>query len=370
MKYLMLVLLFFTGTVQAQSLSESSRSVRARGMGGVLIPFVNNAEAVFYNPAALGKTAALDITLMNLIGGANEFTIDSLSEIQDIDVNDSSTFNQFFGKRIWAQASAKAAISIANLSFGYLNDAEVSTVLHNPAFPQFETYFRNDSAVYLGGAVALGPQSYLGMSVKRVNRWGGATQELGLSTISDANNIEDIGDSFDNRGQGYGLDVAVMTELPSPFKPTFAVVWEDVGSTAFTKTDGLEAPPRIEQNLSFGAGISMDLPGLDWQLGMETRHLLQSDIEIGKKLYFGTEVSLPMIDLRAGYSQGYLTYGAGVNFLILHLDAVSYAEETGVYPGQSGDRRYMVSLSIDLSFDANFNFTDNTGKKRKLKQRR
>jgi hypothetical protein len=60
----------------------------------------------------------------------------------------------------------------------------------------------------------------------------------------------------------------------------------------------------------------------------------------------------------------------GLNFLIFHIDAVSYTEELGVYPGQTAENRVMVGLSIDLGFDADFKFTDNNGKKRKVKQRR
>ncbi len=75
-----------------------------------------------------------------------------------------------------------------------------------------------------------------------------------------------------------------MTEIPAPFlKPTLALVWQDVGSTSFNKTDGADAPPHIEQNLSFGAGLGLDLPGLDWSIGAELRHLLEPDVDIGKK---------------------------------------------------------------------------------------
>lgn len=372
MKLLIVFFLFLTTiSVQAQSLAEGSRSVRSLGMGGVMIPFVHGAEAIFYNPAALGTSPTLDIRLLDLTVGANTFTVENLKEIQDIDANDPSTYNRFFGKKIWAQTTGKVAVSLPYLAVGYLNDAEVTTELHNPAFPAFNTYFRNDEAFYLGGAFAIGPDSYVGMSVKRINRWGGITQDLGVSTIANANNLQDIGDNFQNKGQGYGMDLAVMTEIQAPLlKPKLALVWQDIGSTSFNKTAGVDAPPHIEQNLSFGAGLGMDLPGLDWSIGAEMRHLLEPDIDIGKKIHVGTEVSLPLIDLRAGYNQGYFTYGAGVNFLIFQIDAVSYTEELGSYPGQTGDSRYMVSLSFDLSFDANFKFTDNNGKKRKLKQRR
>lgn len=370
----LLTIVFFAQLVQAQSLSETSRSLRALGMGGVYIPFVTGADAVFYNPAALGRVSGLDIKLASVAvggGSTSDLTQETLNELQNIDPNDPSTFNNLFGKRIWLQGTGKVAFALPYFGMGYLTDYETSLELHNPAYPEFDTYFRNDTAIYLGGAVPLGPVSYLGMSLKRINRWGGNSQQLSLTEVSNATSIDDIGRNFDRKGQGYGLDLAVMTEIPLPLlKPTFALVWQDAGSTSFTKTSGTEAPPHIEQNLSFGAGVALDLPGLDVAVGGELRHLLEPDIQAGKKLHLGAEVSLPVLDLRAGYGQGYLSYGVGLNFLIFHIDAVSYTEELGVYPGQTAENRVMVGLSIDLGFDADFKFTDNNGKKRKVKQRR
>ncbi|WII72877.1 hypothetical protein QJS83_03205 [Bdellovibrio sp. 22V] len=372
MRFWLLICFLITGmNSHAQSLGDSSRSIRSRAMGGVLVPFANDSDALFVNPAALKRASLIDIKLVDVSVGAGKYIVENLEAFQNIDPNDPTTLDPFYGKKLWAQATGKVAVSLPLVAIGYLNDSEVSAELHNPAFPQFETYFRNDEAIYLGGAVSIGPSSYLGMNLKRINRWGGTVQELGVSDIANASSLSDVGDRFSDKGQGYGVDLAVMTEIPLPvLKPTLTLVWQDVGSTAFKVTSGTEAPPHIEQNLTFGAGVGVDLPGLDWVIGMEARHLLEPDIELGKKLHLGTEISLPLIDLRAGYNQGYLSYGVGVNFFIFHIDAVSYTEETGFYPGQAGDARYMASLSIDLSFDANFKFTDNNGKKRRLKQRR
>ncbi len=367
---LFFLIFFLSMGSQAQSLGDQGRTVRSLGMGSVLVPFVKGADALFYNPAALSRSGLIDIRLMDLTIGTNADTVGQLETIQNIDANDSSTFNSLFGEQIWVKANGRAGAAIPLFAMGYMTDYEVSAQLNNPVFPQFETYFRNDEAYYLGTSFKVAPGTSLGFSLKRINRWGGSTEDLGVADVANASSLSDIGASFSNKGQGTGLDFAILHEVPAPFSPTFTLVWQDVGSTAFRMTAGSEAPPAIEQNLTFGTGVGVDLPGLDLLLGMEVRHLLQSDLEIGKKLYIGTEISLPLIDVRAGYTQGYLSYGVGLNLFILNLDLAAYQEELGAYPGQSGDQRYMVSLNFDLSFDAEFNFTDNSGKKRKLKQRR
>ncbi len=350
---------------------ETARSIRSLGMGGVYIPIVKDTDALFYNPAALGRLDGMDIQLINVGLGANITDPEKISALTEIDPSDPTTFNALFGEKYWFGGAGKVAVAVPYFGVGYFTDYSVELELHNPAFPEFQTYFLNDSGFVVGGAVAILPNTYLGMNFKKIVRWGGTVQDLGLDAIvGGGTSMEAIGNSFDSKGTGYGLDLALTTELPFPLKPTFAIVWQNVGDVAFTKTAGTEAPPHIHQNLSIGAGMDLDLPGLDIAVGAEARHLTDYDVQLGKKLHIGAEISLPILDFRAGYSQGYLSYGVGVNLLVFRLDAVSYTEELGVYPGQTADNRYLIGLSIDLSFDANFNFQDNNGKRRKLKQRR
>ena len=371
--FLLLFFQIFTCLSFAQSsgeLYERPRNVRSLGMGGVYIPFVNGPDAIVHNPAALGRVEGINFHLAEVNIGANgEEAYEIYKDLDELD--DPNTYNGLFGKRLWAQVNGQTSFAIPYFGMGYYTDYNVSLELHNPGFPEFETYFRNDQAYVIAGAFTIGPGAYVGIAGKKVDRWGGDTQDLGLSTIANASDLEAIGDNFDNKGTGYGIDIAVLQEIDLPFlKPTLTAVWQDVGSTAFTQTGGADAPPRIAQNLSVGAGVLLDLPGLDVSAGVEGRHLLEPDIQIGKKVHLGAEVSLPLIDVRAGYSQGYLSYGVGLNLFILRVDAASYTEELGVYPGQTAEQRYMVAISLDLGFDADFKFTDNNGKKRRLKQRR
>lgn len=366
---LLVLFLMLPQLSRAQEAYEMGRTIRSLGMGGMYIPLATGVDAVFYNPAALAKGSGLNIELMNLWFGLNGQEAYDLIQAGS-SITSPASYNQFFGKKVWFEADGRAGVTLPYLGLGFLSQTNVSLELHNPGFPQFQTYFNSDIVVGLAGAMSLGNKNYLGMTLKRVQRWGGETIDLGLTTIANANSLSSIGDNFQNRGTGYGIDLAYMKEFDGPLSPNISLVWQDVGVTSFLKTDGAAAPPSINQNVSLGVGGNLDLPGLDIAMGAEMRHLLESEIQIGKKLHVGTELSLPFIDLRAGLGQGYMSYGLGMNFLIFRLDAVSYTEELGVYPGQTGQNRILLGLSIDLSFDANFNFVDNNGKKRKLKQRR
>lgn len=362
--------LFFLwiSTASAVEIRESNRSVRALGMGNAYLTTVSDTDALFYNPAALAKLSGFNLQLANLRTGVNGLEIYELVQNAG-DLSQPSGYNQFFGKPVWLEANGKAAIALPNFGFAVFTNNNLGFELHNPAYPEFETHFISDYGFVLGGSVPIGSYASFGATVKRISRWGG-DEVIGVGAITSGSGVTALEDAFKDKGVGYGMDASIMYTSPSPFSPAIAIVWQDIGCTTFEKTDGLKAPPRIRDNLSIGLGTNVDLPGFDWATSLDLRHVTNNDEQVGKKIHLGTEFSLPLIDLRAGLNQGYPSYGVGLNLLLLRIDAAYYAEEIGVYPGQTASNRIQVGVSIDLSFDANFKFTDNSGRKRKLKQRR
>lgn len=363
---LTIFLILIANFAHAAEVIETHHNVRSNGMGGIYMSIVNNSDAIFVNPAALGRTEGLNWQVMNVEFGING--LDIYEDFNNIDSGDSNTFSQFFGRDIWLRGGGKTAVTLPYFGVGAYTDTQTHLVLHNPAFPQFDTTFLSDYGLVVGGAFPLGPISYGGITFKRISRWGGQ-QDIDLGVIA-SGDASALADEFQNKGNGYGIDLATVTTLPMPLSPSISIVWQDVGSTAFTKSAGATAPPRIHDNLSLGVSTSLDLPGLDWVAGMEYRHITESEYALGQKLHFGTELSLPFIDLRGGLNQGYATYGLGLNFFFLTFDAAMYTEETGAYPGQTPQNRIELGLSLDLSFDADFGIVNSQGKRRKLKQRR
>lgn len=363
------LILISCAAAKAAEMVESNQAIRSLGMGGVYITVVKDTDVLFYNPAALTKIEGLNWQLFNIGVGTNKDTFESVDNLRTLtDSSSPSEYNRYFGKKLGAKLNAKSAFAMPYFGFAAFENGTLSATLHNPAYPTFDTTFLNDYGFLVGGAVDLGSGLSFGATVKRISRWGGQ-KDIGIGHLVSGQNRELL-EQFKTKGTGHGLDASLMYSAPVPFNPTLAVVWQDIGQTSFARTDGTENIPMIKDNLSVGVGTNVDLPGLDWSTSLEMRHLTDSSEQIGKKVHVGTEVSLPLIDLRAGMNQGYQTYGVGVNFFFLRVDAAYYKEELGVYPGQTPDTRAQIGVSLDLSFDANFKFTDNNGKRRRLKQRR
>lgn len=352
--------------VSASEISETHGNVRALGMGGIWMSIVDDQDALFVNPAALSKVQGINWQMLNFEVGTNGY--ETYQELNGVDLSDPASYSELYGKDIWLRAGGKAALALPNFGIGVYTENNTNMVLHNPGFPKFQTHFISDYALVMGGSFPIGPRSYMGIAAKQITRWGG-DQDIDLGVIA-GGQMNQIADQFQDKGRAYGLDVAMMTTLPAPLNPTLSLVWQDVGSTAFQQTAGSTAPPRIHDNLSVGVSTSMDLPGFDWVAGLEYRHITESEYQLGQKLHLGTEISLPMIDIRGGINQGYAAYGLGVNLFFVRFDVAQYTEEMGAYPGQTPQSRIQLGLSIDLAFDADFKIMTKDGKRRKLKQRR
>ncbi|MBX3042005.1 MAG: hypothetical protein KF789_14960 [Bdellovibrionaceae bacterium] len=363
-----LVALSFGLRANAAELFEFSRPTRALGMGGVYLPFVSDTDAVFWNPAALARVKSLSWEVFDLGVGVNGKDALELWEIvQDDTCTGPSCYGDLYGKPLWIGYHGGTKIVVPRVGFTLFTSGYLSGTLHNPAFPSLNLTYLDDYGFAAGYGFPVIENLNGGLTVKRIHRRGG-TEDISLSTVT--SNDSSILDEFDRKGTGYGFDLGLQWLLPGTPQTIVSLHWQDVGSTAFIPDGDNGSPPRIKDNLSLGIGNEIDLPGMEIRTGFEYRHITLQGEQIGKKLHLGAEVSLPLIDLRVGLNQGYPTLGAGLDLFFLRIDAASYSEEVGIYPGQNPSQRYKVGLSMNFSVDADFGFTTVDGKKRKLKQRR
>lgn len=366
--FFILIFLLILHESKAIELFQSSQSIRARGMGGFYSPIARGTDCLFYNPAALAFENGIDWRIFRLqLGLSTQFASQGGSS------PNLSSFNltNFYGKRLSLFADGNTAVTVPYFGIAGYDEGRLNMSVHNPPYPNAEINFINDYGYILGFAALLNPEVSMGMNFKQIRRWGG-TSELAIGTLlGGATSISTLTGAFVNKGVGYGVDLALASRGQGRLSPSYSLVWRDIGTVTFAKTDGVAAPPPISDNLSLGAAFTVDLPGLDITTGVEFAHLTRSSEQFGKKIHLGTELSLPIIDIRAGLGQGYTSYGLGIDLLFLKFDLASFTEEIGVYPGQIPDSRIQLGLTMDLSFDFNFNMLSmDMGKKRKLKRRR
>lgn len=373
-RLLPVILFLLSFYAQAREFVEYGSSIRALGMGNAYVAVVNDADSLWYNPGALGRVKGINLTILNLNVGLNGQTAyDNYQEYNSSVATGVDRFSSFFGDQIWLGVGGKVALTTPYFGFGLYDAGHAGIELRNPALPRFDIDYVNDYGIVTGGAIGVGPSSYLGMSLKRINRVG-SIGSYAFSSFADGS-TSGISSDVSRSGVAYGVDLGFAWEIPGPLNPVLAASWMDVGTTTFLVETGQPKPPKINDNRTVGVSAGFDLKVIDMTAALDIRHINEPSEPIGKKMHLGLEMGLPFVDVRAGISQGYTTYGATVDLLIMRLDVASYGVELGEYPGQDEDRRIQAQLVMEFGFDPSFNLIDfgpgvGKGKGRKLKLRR
>lgn len=369
----LLILIFFISTKSvAAELYNRHVSTRALGMGNAYLGVARGLEATFYNPAGLAETKGFNLTLLKVRAGLND--VDAITDLMDLADSDNfeDVLREFYGRPLNMSAGGYTGLVISGFAFAAYDSFNISADLSNPALPDFQLDYVNDFGFAAGFGFDLIPNAFsVGFVGKRIQRLG-ASETVSVDTLATLE-TDELTALLENEGIGYALDVGFNFTLPSPIKPTFAFVMRDVGDTNFSHDDGAKAPPDDEAEMLAGVSFELSIPGITITPALDYRYIDNADIHIGKKINFGLEVSLPIIDIRGGFHQGYWTAGGSFNMGLIQIDAATYGVELGEYPGQNEDRRYMVELTLDFGWDASSGskiFGVDRETRRKLKQRR
>lgn len=346
---------------------EYNESIESLGMGGVRILRKNNPASMLLNPGTLAWNEGMSWDIANIGTGLNTSALTDASSFQNISA---SNMNALYGKPISVRANGHTSLSFPYFGFSVYNQSNLGLVINNPAYPNATLDLSNDYAYLIGTGFPLGPFVSAGANFKRITRLGGRF-ELGpndLATISNSN----LQNNLQNEGTGYGVDLGLIVQIPGGLNPTFHASWKDVGSTAFIRSKGTSTPTSIQDNLSFGAQVSAEAFGTGFAAGLEYRNVNLSSEQLGKKIHLGVELELGPAVARAGFYQGYTSYGASIQLSIVELHAALYSVETGVFPGQTASQRAQAGFVLGISLNPDFKLLDTSsaGARRKLKQRR
>jgi hypothetical protein len=335
---------------------EMNRNARAMGMGNAYSSLVDDEDALFYNPAGIAKNGGFFWTIADPGVGLSSLSTEDLDVYSNL--QDSSTFNaaldSLYGKTIWAGGVGKTAVMLPFFAGALYGAGDVSVSVDNRVSPTMTVNYVRDTGIALGTGFWMGPFLQQGFAFKRINRVG-SRQQFGPSVIQSiisGASPDVIFDSIERKGTGYAMDWGMNISIPGPVRPTISFVWKNIGNTKFTAAnDGDLAPPTEEQEWVLGTSFMIDLPLVHIVPSIDLKHLNNEDEQLGKKLHMGVELGLPLLDLRVGSHQGYLSYGAGINLGLFRFDAATWGVEMGGYPGQNESRRYMAQFSLRLGFD-------------------
>lgn len=332
---------------------DNFHSIRAMGMGNAYSAVVSDSDALFYNPAGIARISGFNWLIADPWVGLSG--VEALEDVQDIQSSDTfaDSVRELYGDRVWMGFGAKSTFGIPYFAVGVYDHLNASLDINNPVYPNLDIAAVNDFGYVMGLGIPVLPVFELGLVLKYIQRTGSRVP-FGPSFVSSLD-PDLIRSNVERKGTGYGLDLGANFRIPGPLSVVLSGVWKNVGELSFRPDSG-EAPPSEPNEMNVGAAIELDVPLLEVRPTVEFKHLNRNDIQLGKKVHMGLEISLPLIDVRGGFHQGYYTAGAGLNLGILRVDVATWGVEMGDYPGQKEDRRYALQATIELGFDPNLSF--------------
>jgi len=382
--FVVIILLTLGGaySLQAQTgeLRRPGQGVRNLGMGNTGIGLSFDENALFYNPAGLASVDTILVGFPFLV----EVSDDSVNIIKEVsklsgDSKNADIVALLMGKRVHFRNLIDLNLIMPFgelMTFGAASGIETQFDfgVRNPVAIEIDFGFRLDRINNFGFALPVARGRWLvGAGVETIER---CDIPLTTATFGTVLNNSDIGSSIGKcelndlkRAQTFNFGFQRRLETASALKMTWGFTANNVGGLKFKRSDNETSP--ADQNPEYSTGFSwqpswgpvrllyaIDIRDLTMEHADDTDCQSKKSTDcLWKRLHIGTEIGISPIDsgastfaIRAGFNQGYFTYGFELNpFIVfrgLNIQYAVYKTETGSQIGDRPDKRKVFQLNF------------------------
>jgi len=382
--FVVIILLTLGGaySLQAQTgeLRRPGQGVRNLGMGNTGIGLSFDENALFYNPAGLASVDTILVGFPFLM----EVSDDSVNIIKEVsklsgDSKNADIVALLMGKRVHFRNLIDLNLIMPFgelMTFGAASGIETQFDfgVRNPVAIEIDFGFRLDRINNFGFALPVARGRWLvGAGVETIER---CDIPLTTATFGTVLNNSDIGSSIGKcelndlkRAQTFNFGFQRRLETASALKMTWGFTANNVGGLKFKRSDNETSP--ADQNPEYSTGFSwqpswgpvrllyaIDIRDLTMEHADDTDCQSKKSTDcLWKRLHIGTEIGISPIDsgastfaIRAGFNQGYFTYGFELNPFIffrgLNIQYAVYKTETGSQIGDRPDKRKVFQLNF------------------------
>ena len=379
----------FTLQAQTGELRRPVQGIRNLGMGNTGIGLSFDENALFYNPAGL---VGVDKILVGFpfLFEVSEDSISIAKDLYDLSKQSSSTktadvVELLMGKRVHFRNLIDINVIMPLgleqqfgdlMTFGAAGGYETQFDLgvRNPVSVEIDFGFRHDRFSNLGFAMPVARGRWLvGAGVETVER---CDIPLTKATIGKILSNTDLSSSTGGceltnlkRAQTFNFGFQRRLETASALKMIWGMSAYNVGGLKFKRSDNETNPS--DQNMELSTGLSwqpswgpvrmlyaIDLRDLTLKHADDTYCQSNKGTDcIWKRLHIGAEFGFFPIDsgastfaVRAGFNQGYFTYGFEFNpfifFRFLNIQYAVYKTETGNKIGDRPDKRKVLQINF------------------------
>lgn len=385
----------------SEEIPEHFTPVRPSAMGGAFTAVANDESAIWSNPAGIGRTRKQRsralfhvLKVPNVIIGANKDSrnfYDVFSATADSSVANSISQSRVADKPLYIRAAAFPVAIFDKAGYqtpmaGAIYSNTTAKVLVEKDTP---TEARVEATSDIGGVMSFGftDASNLinfGIQLRPVLRYA-YSDRIPSAELPDKQKINQRFKDDANQMYGLGIDAGILYTIADFWYPTIGVAILNVPNgckaeylnpftekmtsmcgnvyrgdinspDALSTVDpmdtriGLSITPRFAQDLS--VRFALDIHQIP--LGTESQSFGLRGVDLSKLIHFGAELFLgnPLqispLAIRGGYSQGFVTAGATVDFGFMHIDFATYGRDVSSTSKPLEDRRYLGSLSFAL----------------------
>lgn len=334
--------------------------IRPLGMGNAFAAVADDENAAFYNPAGLTYVGAEDwkAEILNPKVEVSASALDFKKDAENINTGDTTAavnmMRKYVGKHQHIGASLFPNYTGHNLEIGVLGKMSMDAEVNSPAYPVLLADLKTD----MGLIVAIG-YSFLeerlrtGVTLKYLQRKR-FYREFTAVDIANNGTTYNFNDNV-KTASAFGGDLGFTYQFENEeWKPRAALALQNIGNMDFGDYRYAPASPAVpnayRQQINIAGSVTRDVGIGKATIAADYNDLagnVGTDQDKAKRLHLGAEFKFShILALRAGFNQGYLSYGAGLNFSAVKLDYAFYKEEVGAYAGQREDARHAMELSI------------------------
>jgi hypothetical protein len=357
MKRFSFILFFLVQSAFADYVRPGYEGIRPTGMGNAFIALADDANALFYNPAALARIKGVHVNLLNFTQGVD--STDTLSRFGNA-IFDGKYNNLIRQDTEFLRFDFMPTVVVPNFGVSIFNQGQGFFDMRNVTTSGIEVAAHNDVGILAGFAIPFGDYFSIGFSAKGFQRTGvdaSMTPDeiiaaAGINIDSFLTNIYDNLKEFAGTGWAVGLNAGALVRIPTldrNAKFTLAATVDDIGDTSFTKLSD-SAPRSVRHSYNLGAAYSKEIgKNLRVNLTTDLRHIFDS-IPFMKQFHFGAELRHKIWAIRTGLYQGYPTGGFSIEFpphTRLHFS--TYSVEIGSKLWERQHRWYLLQLVVGFN---------------------
>lgn len=340
----------------AAEASREFRSARFLGMGDAGVAIATGHDALFYNPAGIADT---DGILNEIVIASPEVSVSARSQRLYQDFKENEDFFSLL-ESVRADPQHVAVQNFTGLVFrraalGTVQRGQVDLMVGTN--PENGLLTANFKAVARAGFMAgfarelFDKTLLVGIDAKVLQK---AEADVAIDVLS-ADELGDIDtknlmDEYLHRGTGFGADLGLLwiPKVKSNFR--LGVALRNVADTRYRWPVPATAsiPSDDKQQLDVGIAVQPSANRSKLTFAADLRDVTGATKEnIYKRLHLGAGLSLRnFLGFMGGINQGYVTYGAFLNFRIVRTEIGMYSEEMGKFPGDLRSQRVFARVMV------------------------